>query len=682
MKEYAPDAIRNVAFAGHGGAGKTTLAEACLHLAGASDRLGRVDDGNTVSDYLPEELKRKSSIWTGVLAFEYDGVKFNLLDTPGYADFFGEVISALNVVENVVLVANGTTGLEIGLEHDARHARSHGLACFVWVNELDRERANFDNVFDSLHDKMHLPVVALTYPLGQEAALRGWIDVIHGTAYEDKAGALTEVPLPDECKARVDELRQQLVEAIVEVDDAAMEKYLEGGEISDGELQDLICRCVRLGRIAPVLCGSATKLIGVRHLLDRLECCGVPPQDKQDVAADPNAPFQGFVLKTFSDPHTGRATFIKIVSGTLKKDAEIINLDNGGHEKIAHIYAPLGKKSNEVGQMQAGDIALVFKLKNTHTGDSLSASSNGTRFERPEYPESLYALAIEPATHGDDDKLNEALARLGDEDPSFHVARNAETGQTVIYGLGDIHLQMLIARLQSAFGVRVNTQEPKIAYRETIRKSIKTEGKLKKQSGGHGQFADVMLELEPGAPGSGFEFVDKIVGGVVPRAFIPAVEEGIRDSLKEGPLAGYPLVDLKVTLYDGKYHDVDSSYQTFKQAGALGLRGGTREASPTLLEPVMQVEVEAPEGSAGDVVGDLNGRRGQILGMEPNGDGSVKVSALVPDASLLSYPIILRSITHGQGSFTKHFAHYAAVPDNVVKPLAEAYQKQRENGTH
>jgi elongation factor G len=680
MKEYASGAIRNVALAGHGGSGKTTLAEACLYLAGASERMGSVDDGNTVSDFLPEEIKRKSSVWTSLMAFEHGGAKFNLVDTPGYADFFGKVVSAFNAVENVVLVANATTGLEIGLEHDTKHARSHGLACFVWVNELDRERANFDHVFDSLHDKMHLPVVALTYPLGQESEHRGWIDVIEGKAYEDKAGKLTEVPLPDGCKARISELHTQLVEAVVECDDEAMEKYLEGSEISSGILQDLICRCVRTGRIAPVLCGSAQKLIGVKNLLDRLECCGVPPHEVQDVKADPQAPFQGFVFQTFSDPHTGRETFIKIVSGTLKRDADVINVDNGHHEKIAHLYAPFGKKFNEVSSMQAGDIALVLKLKNTHTNDSLSAIVNGKHFTPPDYPESLYALAIEPATHGDDDKLNEALAKLADEDPSFHVERNAETNQTVMYGLGDMHLQMLISRLHNAFGVNVKTFEPKIAYRETVRKSAKVEGKLKKQSGGHGQFAHVMLEVEPNAPGAGFEFVDKIVGGVVPRAFIPGVEEGIRSALHEGPLAGYPLVDIKVTLYDGKFHDVDSSYQTFKMAGAIGLRNGTREAAPVLLEPVMQVEVETLESHAGDVIGDLNGRRGQILGMEPTETGTVKVTAYVPDASLLSYPITLRSITHGQGTFTKKFMHYAPVPDNAAKPLIEEYQKRREAG--
>lgn len=682
MKEYAPEAIRNVAFASHSGSGKTSLAEACLYLAGATERLGKVDDGNAVSDYLPEEIKRRSSIWTGLMAFEHETLKINLLDTPGYADFFGEVVSALNAVENVVLVANATHPVEFGLEHAAQHAMSHGLACFVFINELDKERANYDVTFDALHDRMHLPVVALTYPLGQESSLRGWIDVIEGKAYEDTGGKLNEVPLPDGCKARIEELRSQLVEAIVEVDDAAMEKYLEGGQLSRDEILTLICQCISSGRIAPVLCGSATKLLGVRRLLDQLVLCAVPPQAKQDVAADASAPFAGFVVKTFSDPHTGRATFLKIVRGTLKRDAEIINLDNGAHEKIAHLYAPLGKKSVEVSQMCAGDIALVLKLKNTHTNDSLGASANSPRFAKPDYPESLYALALDPATRGDDDKMNEALARLMDEDPSFHVIRNAETHQTVAYGLGDVHLQTLIARLQSAFGVKVNLSEPRIAYHETIRKAVKVEGKLKKQSGGHGQFADVWLEVEPNTPGAGFEFVDKIVGGVVPRAFIPAVEEGVRDALKEGPLAGCPLVDVKVTLYDGKYHDVDSSYQTFKQAGSYGLRSGAKEAAPVLLEPVMNVTVFAPDGGAGDVVGDLNGRRGQILGMEPTGDGTVKINALVPDASLLQYPITLRSLTHGEGHFTKHFAHYAPVPDNAAKPLIEEYQRKREANGH
>lgn len=688
MREYAPAAIRNVAFAAHSGSGKTTLQEACLFLAGATDRFGRVEDGNTASDYLPEEIRRKSSISATLLAFEHGGVKLNFLDTPGYADFFGEVCCAMSAVENVVLVANATSELEIGFEAAAQRARQSGLACFVFVNQLDRERAAFDPVFDALHAKLKLPVVALTYPIGSESSFRGYVDIIEQKAYEDNAGKLTEIPVPAEYTDRIEELRQALLETAVECDDSLLEKYLDGQEIGVDEAKALVKKAIGEGCLLPVLCGSATKSIGVTKLLATLADVALSPAaaaprkgvdlagNEVEVAADPAAPFTGYVFKTFSDPFTGRLTFIKIVSGTLHKDADVVNLERGHHERLAHLFSPLGKKQAEVSSAQAGDIVLVSKLKGTTTGDNLATPGHGVRFPRPEVPQSLFSLAIEPATHGDDDKLNDALAKLCEEDKTLRVTR--ESGQTVISGLGDIHLTTMIARLKQSFGVEVHKNDPKVAFRETIRKTVKYEGKLKKQSGGHGQFADVWLELEPLPPGGGFEFVDKIVGGVVPRSFIPAVEEGVRDALREGPLAGYPIVDLRVTLYDGKYHDVDSSFQTFKVAGSLGLRGGVREAGPALLEPIMDVSIEVPDSSAGDVVGDLNSRRGQILGMEPTGNGTVCVKAYIPEAELLKYPITLRSLTHGRGVFTKQFDHYSPVPDNAARPIIEEYQKRRE----
>jgi elongation factor G len=696
MKEYAPQAIRNVVFASHSGSGKTSLQEACLFLAGSTDRMGKVEDGNTVSDYLPDEIKRHSSISDTLLAFEYKDTKFNFIDSPGYIDFFGEVCVAMSACENAVLVANGTAGIEIGMEAAARRELKEHLACFIFINQLDKERSAFDPIFDQLRSHLHLPAVAIAYPLGTETNLRGYIDVVENKAYEDNAGKLTEVPIPAACEARVAELRQGMIETLVECDDAAMEKYLEGGEIASEELHHLLKQCVTAGKAVPVLCGSATKLIGVKHLLDTLQEWALAPNEaparevfKDDeviaLQADPAAPFAGYVFKTFSDPFMGRQTFIKVVSGTLKKDADIVNLNHGNHEKLAHLYTAMGKKQSEVNSVQAGDIVLVNKLKQTTTGDTLTSNgsgptslSNDIRFHRPELPHSLFSLSIEPVTHGDDDKLSDALAKLLEEDQTFHVERNANTGQTVISGLGDIHLSTLVGRLKSSFGVDVRTSEPKVAYRETICKKVKYEGKLKKQSGGHGQFADAWLELEPGEPGSGFEFIDKIVGGVVPRSFIPAVEEGVREALREGPLAGYPMVDLKVTLFDGKYHDVDSSFQTFKVAGSMGLRGGAKEAGPVLLEPIMMTTIEVPEGSAGDVMGDLNSRRGQILSMEPTDHGTVCVKAYIPDAELLRYPIVLRSLTHGRGVFDKEFDHYSAMPDNVARPIIEDYQKRRQ----
>ncbi|MDQ3812900.1 MAG: elongation factor G, partial [Armatimonadota bacterium] len=677
MKEYAPDAIRNVVLASHSASGKTTLTEACLYLTGTTTRMGRVEEGNTVSDYLPEEVKRRGSIWASALAFEHENTKFNFLDTPGYADFFGEVCAAMSAAENVLLVANATTDLEIGLEAAAKRARAKGLACFVFINQMERERAAFDPLFDALHSRLHLPVVALTYPIGQEHSFKGYIDVVEQKAYEDNGGKLTEVPIPDESVERVKQLRDALVEAAVECDDDLMMKYLDGEELGADEIRGLLCKAVAQNCVVPVLCGSATKLMGVSKLLATLRQCAVSPAttlrnavgpegNEITVPADPAAPFSGFVFKTFSDPTTGRSTFIKIVAGTLRRDADVINLDRGHHERLAHLLVPLGKKHTEIEVAHAGDIVLVLKLRGTTTGNSLSAVSNGPRYPRPDLPESLYGRAVEPLTHGDDDKLNEALHRLTEEDQTFKVARHPDTGQTLIYGLGDIHLATIIARLKSAFGVDVKDYDPKVPYRETIRKPVKYEGKLKKQSGGHGQFADVWLEIEPTPPGGGFEFVDKIVGGVVPRSFIPAVEEGVRDALKAGPLAGYPLVDLKVTLYDGKYHDVDSSYQTFKVAGSLGLRGGTKEASPVLLEPIVEATIEVPEDAAGDVVGDLNSRRGHILGMEPTGSGTVQVKAYIPEAEMIKYPITLRSITRGRGRFTKQFAHYSPVAENIA----------------
>lgn len=689
MKEHASDAIRNVVFAGHGGTGKTSLQEACLLLAGVTDRAGRVEDGNTASDYLPEEIKRKGSIYTSVLSFETGNVKFNFLDTPGYADFAGELCGAVTAAENAVLVANATAGLDIGLETAARRARDNGLACFLFINHLDRERASYDRVFDELHHH-HLPVVALTYPLGLESSLRGFVDVIENKAYEDKGGKLNEVDVPAASAERIARLRNDLIEAVVECDDDLMSKYLDGEELAPGEIKSLLGRCVASGGAIPVLCGSATRNIGVGKLLETLQALAISPVaarprmavdaqgTQQPVAADDDAPFSGFVWKTFSDPFTGRLTFIKIVSGTLRRDADVVNLDRPHHEKCAHLLVPLGKKQSEIGVLHAGDIVLLTKLKGTGTGDTLSSNPNAARFPRPEVPQGFYTQAVEPMTHGDDDKLSDALARLAEEDQTLRVARSGETGQLTISGLGDIHLAMVKARLKSSFGVDVAMSDPRVPYRETIRKAVKFEGKLKKQSGGHGQFADVWLELEPNVPGGGFEFHDRIVGGVVPRAFIPAVQEGVTEATKEGPLAGYPLLDVKVTLYDGKYHDVNSSYQTFKVAAGMGLRGGAREAAPVLLEPIMETLIDVPGEAAGDVVGDLNSRRGHILSMEPDG-ATVRVKAHVPEAELLQYPIVLRSLTHGRGTFCKQFDHYNPVPDPVARPIIEAYQARREH---
>jgi elongation factor G len=688
MKEYSSSELRNVCLASHSGSGKTSLAEACLLGAGAIERAGTIESGQTVSDYLPDEIKRKSSIYSSLLTFEYDGAKFNLLDTPGFSDFFGEAVGALWACENVVLVANASHGVETGLETIARRAHGDGHSCFVFVNQLDRERADFDSIYDDLHDRLHLPVVALTYPLGRESTFRGYIDIIDSKAYEDSNGNLKEVELPTECNERVMALRNVLIETLVECDDADLEKYLNGEEIDEAELRRLIHEGLKQGRAIPVLCGSATRNIGVKHLLDVLKEAALTPeefaprpalQNDEETLVESNAstPFSGYVFKTFSDPFTGRLTFIKIASGTLSRDADVVNMDKGHHERLAHLQSTLGKKHEEIERAHAGDLVMCAKLKNTTSGETLGANGTAHRFTRPPLPESLFALAIEPSTHGDDDKMMDALHRIAAEDQTLKVERRSDTGQLVVAGLGDIHLSSVVARLKSAFGVDVKTDEPKVAYRETIRQSVKHEGKLKKQSGGHGQFADVWLEIEPLSAGGGFEFVDKIVGGTVPRSFIPAVEEGVRDALREGPLAGAPLVDVRVTLYDGKYHDVDSSFQTFKMAGNIGMREGAREASPVLLEPVMETTIEVPGEYSGEVMGDLNGRRAQILGMEPCGEGAMQIKALLPDAELTRYSINLRALTQGRGTFSKHFSHYSAMPDNAAKSIIEAHQTSR-----
>lgn len=690
MKEYSPSQIRNVCFASHSGSGKTSVTEACLHAAGATERIGSIDSGQTASDYLPDEIKRGSSIYTSLLTFDYDGTKFNLLDAPGYADFWGESCCAMSACENVVLVANASHGAEIGLDNAARRAAENHLGCFVFVNHLDRERSNFDAVYDDLHDRLHLPVVALTYPLGTEANFRGYVDVIDHKAYEDTNGVLKEVEVPSEIQPRLDALRSTLIETLVECDDEDLEKYLNGEEIDEDELRRLAHEGLKMNRAIPVLCGSATKNIGVKHLLDVINETGERPDEfplhkaikgdeEIDVPCDASAPFSGYVFKTFSDPFTGRLTYIKIVTGCLQKDADVINVDKGHHEKLAHLQNLMGKKHWEVDKACAGDIVMVAKLKNTTTGDTLGASISTPRYVKPELPESLFALALEPAARGDEDKLGEALHKIESEDQTLKVERRGDTGQLVVSGLGDVHLSTVVNRLKSAFGVDVVTKDPKVAYRETIRSSIKQEGKLKKQSGGHGQFADVWLQIEPLPPGGGFEFVDKIVGGVVPRQFIPAVEEGVRDALKEGPLAGAPLVDVRVTLYDGKYHDVDSSFQTFKMAGTLGMREGAKAASPVLLEPVMETTITVPEEYSGEIMSDLNGRRGQILGMESAGEHLMQVKAYIPDAELTKYSVTLRALTQGRGVFSKRFDHYSPVPDNVARTIIEAQQK--DNGS-
>ncbi|AEM79643.1 elongation factor G [Thermoanaerobacter wiegelii] len=676
MKDYKTNQIRNVGLVSHGGAGKTTLTEAFLFNTKVIDRMGRVENGTTVSDYDPEEIARQISISTSVIPVEWRECKINILDMPGYFDFFGEVVSGLRVVDSVIIPVCAASGVEVGTEKVFSLAQKNKLPIIFFINKMDRENADYFKTLNQLMEKFGNKVIPLTFPIGSEQSFKGYVDVLTQKAYVYDEKGVKETEVPADLMDKVLSAKEELIENIAENDETLMEKYFGGEEFTQEEMKEGIKNSIRIGELMPVLCGSSLKNIGTDKLLDAIVEFLPSPLDIEREKASENGPVAAFVFKTIADPYVGRLSIFKVVSGTLTSDSTLLNSNKQMQEKISQLYILRGKKQMPVSKLVAGDIGAVAKLQYTMTGDTLCDTSNPVTLSAIEFPQPTLALAIEPKSKGDEEKISNGLQRLQEEDPTFKVEKNLETGQMIVYGMGEQHIEVISKKLMNKFGVECTLTDPIVPYRETIKGKVKVEGKHKKQTGGHGQYGHVWIEFEPN-PNSEFEFEDKIFGGAVPKQYIPAVEKGLRESMKEGVLARYPVVNIKATLVDGSYHPVDSSEMAFKIAASLAFKKGMEQANPVLLEPIMRVEVVVPEEYMGDIIGDLNKRRGRILGMESK-DNLEVITAEVPLAEMNRYATDLRSLTQARGDFKMTFARYEEAPPNVAQKIIEERKKLKE----
>ena len=682
--------IRNVGVVGHGGVGKTSLVEAVLFAAGAVTRLGKVDDGSTTTDFDPDEIKRKISINTSIAYCDFKGHHINIVDTPGYGDFIADARAGLRVVEAAVVVVDAVAGVQVQTEKVWKFAGEFELPRAIVVNRLDRERSDFFRTLESLGRRLKGRIVPVHSPVGEESGFRGFVDLVtqRATLYSD--GKATDADIPAEAAERVKEWREKLVEAAAETDDDLLAKYLEEGSLAEAEMLKALRAGISQGKIVPVLCAAATKGIGSQALLDlivhefpspldRGEVGGTDLKAKQAGARGPDAkaPVSALVFKTLSDPHIGKLTLFRVYSGTLRADSTLLNPGRGAKERMGHVSWLQGKTQKNVEALGPGEIGVAQKLKETQTGDTLTDEAHPFELPKITFPEPAINFAIQPKSRGDEDKISLALARIAEEDPTVHHHFDPETKQLLISGVGSLHVEMTVERMKRKYNVDVSLLPPRIPYKETVKGRAEGQGKYKKQTGGRGQYGDTWLRVEPMTRGGGFEFVDDIFGGAVPRNFIPSVEKGVRDCMKKGIFAGYPVVDMKVTLYDGSYHDVDSSDMAFQIAASMGLQKVFMDAHPILLEPVMNVEVTTPAEVAGDIIGDMNSRRGRIVGMEPSGETAV-VRASVPMAEMLTYESSLRSMTGGRGGYSMEFSHYEEVPAFLAEKIVKDAKTEKE----
>ncbi len=693
MAHKGPQRIRNIAIVGHRGSGKTSLNEALLFEAGVINRLGSVADGTTVSDSEPDEQEREMSISAGMSSFEHADRKLNLIDTPGDPSFVADAVAALSVCESAIFVVNGVMGVEVSTSRLWERAAQRGLARLIFVNMLDRERADFFRALDQLKDAFGPHAVATEIPIGTEHDLRGIVDLIDMKAFEYDGsggrGTAKEIPIPDEVAAQAAEYREKLMDEVAENSDELMERYLEGQEISHDEIVSSLKDGVTAGTIFPVTCGVATKNLGTDRLLDALVQDLPSPArkgattardgDGNEVSIEPDEDGEpiAYVFKTLADPFAGRINLFKVCSGIVKHDSQLTNVRAHSKERIGQLLVPQGKEMGHADEFGAGDIGGVAKLKETHSGDVLAGKASTISFPPPNLPGAVMAFAIEAKAKGDDEKIGSALRRLQEEDPTIDFHRDPQTGEQIIAGLSQVHVEVIVDRMKRRFGAEVILKPPRVPYQETIKGSAKAQGRYKKQTGGRGQFGDCHIEIEPAGEGEGFVFVNKIKGGVIPSGFIPAVEKGIREAMQQGVVAGYPLRDVRVILYDGSYHSVDSSENAFKVAGSMAFKKAAEQAQPALLEPIMPVAVVVPEDAVGDVIGDLNGRRGRPLGMEPTG-AMTEIKAEVPMAEMLNYAPDLRSITGGRGEYTMEFARYEEVPAHLAQKVISASGQEEE----
>ena len=668
--DYTADKIRNLVLLGHSHDGKTTLAEAMLFASGGLARMGSTDQNTAAMDFEPEEHKRKISINLGVGFAEHNGFKINILDAPGFFDFAGQALSGLRAAEGAVVVVGPSDHLAVGTEIAWEQLNARAKPRMVVVNKLDKENADFYGAVNAMRETLSPRPFPLHLPIGSEEDFRGVVDLLHLKAYVSQPdGKGGEVPIPDDMKSLVDQYRGQLIEAAAESDDSLLEKYLDSGTLSEEDIQRGLREGILDGKVAPVLCCSATRMLGVRTLMSTV-CELLPPAE-----ADPDKPVKAFVFSTGGDQF-GRVSYFKVVSGTIKADQHVTNLNRGGDERLAQIFFPRGKEHVATTEVRAGDIGAATKLAHTLTGDTIGVKDGGP-LPPLDVPGAAYSVAITPKARGDEEKISSGLARLGEEDPTLHVERVEETKQLVIAGLGDVHLDVILEKLKRKYGVEATTQVPRVAYRETVSGHSRAEGRHVKQSGGHGQYGICVIEVAPTKRGEGFVWEDKIFGGAIPQNFRASVQKGIVDNMAKGVVAGYPMVDVKVTLVDGKFHQVDSNDMAFQIAGSLAIRKGALEAGPVLLEPVLEAEIRVPEKNLGDIMSDINGRRGKIMGTEPD-DGYQKVKATVPESEMLRFALDLRSITQGRGSFSKKFSHYDEMPAHLAKTIIEEFQKQHE----
>lgn len=684
VKVFPPEKIRNVALVGHSGSGKTTLAEALLYRAGTVNRLGTVEDGTAVTDFDPEEHARGMSLSLALAPFEWNGFKINLIDTPGYADFVGDVHSAMRVADLAVFVVSAVEGVEVQTEYAWGVAEDLKVPRMIFINKLDKERASFDRTLDQLRDRFGAGIAPIELPIGEQATFHGVADLFRDKAYIYDSGEAEEVAIPEEMSEQEHEVHDNLVEGIVVADDALLEQYLEGEIPSVEELERTMAKGIADATVFPVVCGSATGPIAVDRLAEFITELAPAPADRppmevragdqtievvSDAAGDPLA----FVFKTIADPYVGQISLMRIRSGTLKPEMTLSNSRSGSDEKLAKLATMIGKETDLVESAPAGDIIAVAKLSDTATGDTLAPKNTPVKLPPVDRPDPVLAIAVSAATQADEDKLANALRRVLAEDPALRLERNSETKQTLLWGMGETHLTITRERLERKFGVGVATEKAKVPYRETITKSAQAEGKYKKQTGGHGQFGVCFLRLSPRGQGEGFEFVDEVKGGAIPRQFIPAVEKGVVETMADGGVYGFPVVDVQVAVYDGKYHSVDSSEMSFKMAGRLGFKAAMEQAGPTMLEPISRVEVTVPVDYQGDVMGDLSSRRGQLQGTEAAAGGRQTITALVPTSEIMSYAIDLRSITQGWGRFSTNHSHYQELPSHMIDAVVAEY---------
>ncbi|MGD1999927.1 MAG: elongation factor G [Desulfobacterales bacterium] len=684
------DKLRNIALVGHGGSGKTSLAEIMLFKAGVTNRIGRVEDGSTVMDYEPEELRRQSSISSAFHQFSWKKHTINIIDTPGDQNFFNDTKFCMPAADCAIFLIDAVDGIKVQTEQAWEFAREFDMPCVIFINKLDRERADFRRAFEEARGILDPKPIVLQLPIGKEAALKGVVDLARMKAYSyETDGKAKEIDIPADMKDAVESEREAFIENVAEADDALVERYLEGEELTDEDIKAALTKGLLSRIFVPVLCGSATANIGIDLLVDFIVASVPSPADRGAINAvdesgenvvtcepDPSAPFAGFVFKTVADPYAGRLSIFRIVSGTLGGDGTFYNTNKRTRERYNQLLTLAGKEQKPAGEAGPGAIVAVAKLKETTTGDTLCAENRKVAFATAEPIPTLISYALTAKSKGDEDKIFSSLSKLMEEDMGLKLDRNAETKEILLSGAGQIHIEVTVEKLKRKFNVEAVLNIPKVPYRETIKKKVRVQGRHKKQTGGHGQFGDCWIQVEPQPRGGGFEFVDAIVGGAIPRTYIPAVEKGILESSPKGVLAGFPCIDFKVTLDDGSYHAVDSSEMAFKIAGSLAFKKAAELANPVLLEPIMEVTITAPDEYMGDIMGDLNGRRGRVLGMDSAGRNQM-IKAQVPMAEFLTYAPDLRSMTGGRGIYTMKFSHYDEVPAQISEKIIAESNKDK-----